>query len=548
MSLEEIKSTEYLYLNPPQLKAWLVNANKEFHILGRGLGKTSGILARKSTNNIFQMPRASGMNIGVSFAQQLTRTLPAMIGGWARMGYKRDVHYVIGKRPPVAWRWPEALEPPAKYDYYIHWYNGSGMHLGSQDVAGSTIGMNFQWLQGDEAKKLDVTQLNEETRPAMRGYREFFQHLPEYRSECFTTSMPIKADEKWILEEEKKMDKQLVQEILQLAVYQQNIFHEMQGATGARLQQLRTKYNNAEKALAMMRRQCVFYQEASSLENFAILGEDYFDDLRRSLPDIIFNTEILNLRNSAIEGCFYATFDVVRHTYRGKYHLGYLESLNYDLERIANVDCRQDADLFLDEPLHIAIDWGGHMNYLLVQQKIGIRRNFINEVWVKHPEHIDHLAEKFARYYFYHRNKDLFYRYDVTGDHKKDNSPLTSAEQFVKKLKEIDSRWNVRWQPKEVAPSHEHKFKVAYRAFQSDGSGDMPLIQINEDKCPNLIISILNAPLKDRMGRLEKDKSSEKKHEKIDPLHATHPTDALDIHLNQDFRKFVDPEDYYLGD
>jgi len=525
---------QYKYLNRPQLMAWLINARKEFHVLGRGTGKTSVILARRAINNIFTLPRASGLNIGDTYARQLSRTLPAMIGGWAALGYRRDVHYVIGRRPPPAWRWPDSLEPPVKYDYYISWYNGSGIHIGSQDVDGSTIGLNIQWIMGDEAKKLDRVQLDEETRPAMRGYLDRFGQFPEYRSECYTTSMPVKATERWILEMKKKMDPDLVEMILMMSMGL-----ETGKYTGADIPRMK-------KALAHLRRECLFYQEASSLENYAILGKEYFDDLRRSVADFSFETEILNLQPGSIDGAFYPTFDLNKHLYKGSYNISFLETLNYDLEKIKLLDCRQDADLFLDEPLRISIDWGGHMNYLLVEQKIGRRVNFINELYTKPPEHIDHLAERFARYYYYHRNKDLVYRYDRTGDDKKDNSDLTSAEQFIKKLLEVDSKWKIKWQEKRAAPTQHAKYHMGLQIFDEQMT-NLPIVRINEDKCENLLLSILNAPVKEIKGMLYKDKSSEKKPEKIDPLHATHASDAMDIHLNAEFRHLLEREDYYLG-
>jgi len=542
-------STEkFLYYNRPQLIAYLVSANKEYHILGRGTGKTSGILARKSVQNIFALPRASGVNIGSSFSQQLTRTLPSLIAGWEMLGYKRDVHYVIGRRPDKRLRWKDPLEPPIKRDYFFHWFNGSGMHLGSQDVDGSTIGMNVQWIQGDEAKKLNAQKLNEETRPAMRGYKHLFGNRSEYRSECYTTSMPMKASEKWILAEREKMDKEVVKLILQMELSVNGLKAKMIDCDERDFMLHKNKVIQLERALNELRKTCVFYQEASSLENFAILGKDYFDDLYRNLPPIIFDTEILNLRTNKIEGGFYPTFNIDLHTYRPSYHNTYLESLNYDLDLIKNIDCRQDGDCIGSEPLIIAIDWGGHMNYMSIAQEIGLDYRFINELWVKHPEHIDHLAEKFANYYLPHFNKDIIFLQDVTGDNIKDNSAETSAEQFMRKVKAINKGFNFIKKDREAAPTHEDKYKLGYRAFLRQDFG-YPRISINEDKCENLIISISNAPLKEDINKgIKKDKSSEKKWETIDPLHATHPSDTLDMHINHTWGSLIDTRGDYIGD
>jgi hypothetical protein len=528
-------NSEFKYLNRPQMLAYLVRANKEYHILGRGTGKSSIILAMRALDNVFAMKGASGLNISDTYSRLLSRTMPAMIGGWAANGYIRDKHYVIGRRAPAAWRWPDPLEPPVKYDYYIQWYNGSGIHIGSQDVDGSTIGLNIQWIMGDEAKKLNRVQLDEETRPAMRGYRHLFYKQPQYRSECYTTSMPVKADERWILDLKKQMDPDLVKLILEMSY----------GLEAQKFSEADAKRINS--ALIDLRSKCLFYQEASSLENFAILGQDYFDDLRRSIGDFTFETEILNLTPGTIDGAYYPSFDLNRHLYKGKYNITHLESLDFELDKIKNLDCRQDADLVGSLPLKIAIDWGGHLNYMSVMQRQGSTVRIINELWTKPPDHIDHLAEKFAKYYWYHRTKELIFRYDRTGDDSKDNSNLTSAEQFIKKVKEIDKSWDIKWQRKEAAPTQHAKYHLGIPVLD-EKEARLPVVRINEDKCEYLILSILNAPVKENSkGMLIKDKSSEKKWEKIDPLVATHASDAFDIHINAEFRHLVEPDDYYIG-
>lgn len=537
-----------LYRNTPQLKAMLVSANKSYHVLGRGVGKTSGILADSSSQNILQMPGLSGMNIGPTYSMQLTRTLPSLIAGWTMLGYKRDVHYVIGKRPPASWRWKDPFEAPVKYDYYIHWINGAGMHLGSQDIDGSTIGLNFQWIQGDEAKKLNVDKLNEEVRPAMRGYKHLFGHLPNYRSECYTTSMPVKATEKWILAEREKMNPELVNDILFVQLKINELQSKLLTCSVNQFGSINQEIKSLTKFVNELRRDCVFYQEASSLENYAILGKEYFDDLYRNLPPLLFDVEILNIRDSKISGGFYPTFDINKHTYPGAFHNTYLESLNYDLDKISNVDCRQDADLVDSEPLVIAIDWGAHMNFMSVAQHIGNKYRFINEVYVKHPEHIDHLAEKFAKYYLPHYNKDIIFLMDVTGDNKKENSSETNAEQFMNKVKSVSKSFRFIKRPRTAAPTHELKFKQCYFLLQGNRL-DLPQVLINEDKCAHLIVSVKDAPLKkDDQKGIQKDKSSEKRPDKIDPLDATHASDTFDIHVNHIAYVITQSSGEYIGD
>ena len=68
----------------------------------------------------------------------------------------------------------------------------------------------------------------------------------------------------------------------------------------------------------------------------------------------------------------------------------------------------------------------------------------------------------------------------------------------------------------------------------------MPTIQINENNCNDLIISLENAPAKagSRPNTIEKDKKSEKS-KTIAQQHATHFSDTFDIPLYWKYYKKV---------
>lgn len=83
---------------------------------------------------------------------------------------------------------------------------------------------------------------------------------------------------------------------------------------------------------------------------------------------------------------------------------------------------------------------------------------------------------------------------------------------------------------KGAAPTHLEKYQVLNTILREE-SPNIPVIRINEYNCPNTIISLENAAVKDGgTSGLHKDKSSERS-AVIKQQHATHLSDTVDIPL-----------------
>ena len=546
-----MQTDKKLYFNKPQILSALIQANEEYHILGRGTGKTSGILAHRSLHNFQIMHGSSGFNVAESYQQQLTRTLPSLVAGWQKLGFIRDIHFIVGKAPDKKWQriwnYKQPYEPPLSYDRYITTCFGSGLHLISQDVVGGSLGLNTDWGMGDEAKNLDYEQFSEETIPTMRANMQHFGHLAEHLSLVFTTSRPGKGKGKWLEDKLKEMDEDLISNILQARFFLDEKKREL--LISPLDQDLIELVHVVERNLNDLRKVCVFYQEASTLENIHALGIDYLKKMKRILPELLFDIEILNLKPGIIEGSYYPSFDIGKHTCKPQYNNTFLESFNYDLDALKNLDCRQDADLVASLPIRIAVDWGGHMNYLSVAQEQGIYYKFINEFYVKNPEGLEHLAVKFAKYYQHHRTKKLEFLYDHTGNTTQATGS-NHADDFIKALRKEDSSWTVEKLSEGAAPRHNDKYKMIYRCLLEQDRR-LQRVLIVEEKCKHLINSIVDAPLKEKEERgvstVTKDKSSERKPLTIDPLDATHASDTFDIHIGSRFRSLIEDDNYFIG-
>lgn len=518
-----MEKVNQIYYNRPQLHSLLVNANEEYHVLGRGTGKTTGILARKVRDNVLTMPGSSGICVGESYIQILTRTLPALVTGLRMLGLKPDLHFFVRRKPPQKWKWPSPIEPPLDPSHAVFFFNGTVMHLVSQDRKGTSNGINADWVIGDEAKLLDKQQFDDETLPTLRANRALFGKLHNHLSICFTTSMPTVAEDMWILKKEKEMQPERIELILRLHEEIQEL--KGNGTNASKLYKL-------ERELTELRKGGVLYQEADSFENVAILGEEYFAKMKRIMPAIIWNTEILNLRPDKIKGAFYPDLDLKRHCYEPRYNYeaverdyGTLQTTDYE----DNTTCKYDGHPYrTDEALRISVDWGGHINCMCVGQLKENTLWFLRNFHVLAPSTLDDLANKFCAYYSTHKRKEAHFSYDHTGNSVTANSQYTFAQQFANILKA--NGWNVQLVTKGAPPTHAEKHVIWSRVLR-EGNGEGLRVRFNRRACNFLLVSMLNTPLKQgtKWG-IEKDKSSERK-KKLPQEEATHYSDAADIML-----------------
>ncbi|MDR2085875.1 MAG: hypothetical protein LBP72_01750, partial [Dysgonamonadaceae bacterium] len=163
-----------VYFNPPQQEVMFTGAKTTVFVGGRRLGKTHGVAAPFFLRNLQRMPRSSGAFVVPSYRHGLTNTLPGTLNALESFGFKRDLHYYIGRKPPKTAGFEKPHIEPAEYEHVISFYNGSIAYLISQDRPGTSNSLTLDYLIIDEAKFIDFEKLKEETFPANGGYRGHF--------------------------------------------------------------------------------------------------------------------------------------------------------------------------------------------------------------------------------------------------------------------------------------------------------------------------------------------------------------------------------------
>lgn len=519
---------KYLHYNKPQLKAMALNANENYIVMGRGTGKSVGILAPHDARCLRMMPRGVGMMIGSNFRKMMTDLIPPYVAGLEMMGLKRDVDFVIGQSDiPKKKGWPEPYIAPEKDSrkFFLHTRYGSGIRFASQDRRVTMVGTEVDWIKGDEAKLLNFDRFKKEIIPTNRGRENLWGNLPEHHSIMFCTDkMFDRKGGDWIMGMKHRVDESLNTMIMQLQceiyrIEEQYISFELPDDIDKQLKELR-------RVLAEAQCHAIAFIEADSLDNVHALGWKTIYRWRRNLTAAEFDTAIMNRDKVKIDGGFYPNLDYDAHGYDAVDY-SRIDSANYDFEKIKQFSCLDDPDCILHQDLEISIDWGGHMNGLVVCQASDVEFRCINQLYVKPPDTYTQLAHKFCNYYHYHKTKTVYMWWDPSGNNARADSSQTYAEEFASILRH--QGWTVILKNTIQTNPHHHSKYLLWQFMLSEQDARFPRFKINRTNCDDVFTSMLNAPIKTGKNGFEKDKSSERKSSGILPEHATHFSDMVDL-------------------
>ena len=487
------------YFNDPQLYSLAMNTRDEVIVAGRGMGK-GAIQAGRLMTNFQGMPGSMGGFVSPSVKRCLTNILPSMLIHLERWGFKRDLHYVVGKRPWKALHWKSPIFTPANWENTISFYNGSVCNIISQDRAGTSNSMSLDYIIIDEAKFINFEQLKDETFQANRGNEQYFHNFPLHHGMTITSDMPVTKKGSWFLSYKDDMDKELVEAIEGL-VYAKWRAKRQQKAMPSQADAIQKKIDRIDAKLSFLRSKCLLYKEYTSIQNLALLGEEFIRRAKRDLPPLTFATSIMCKRIEISTDGFYGGMreDVNLYTAPNENVLN-LEALNDGA--IPN-DCRQDSDLDAQLPLIIAFDANANINWLVCGQvgkdgKLRVLKSF----FVKYERKIPELLDDFNDYYRYHRRRQVIFYYDATFV---GNSYGTHSEAFYRMIITGLRRkgWNVKSKYIGKPMNHILKNDLLNRMFRGRAHH---LVLINRDNNPDLLISITSAGVKNG----QKDKSGEK--------------------------------------
>lgn len=511
------------YLNRPQMIACAANTRVFAGKMGRRTGKSEGPGGYRTARPAYILKGSSGFISGKSFAKLLDHMLPGILSAWNRFGFEEERDYVVCKTPPNHFKKP--LMPPKRYDHYISFEWGSGIHLISFDHTSTSNALTTDWGLIDEAKQIDPERVRSELLKTMNGHRSIridehtqWGDRPEHLMLTILSDAYIgKHDYRWIDDYKKESctDEQLFKLLLLVQEFQ----------------------NTGDKALERyiweLQRQYTYYMEASTEENLAALGIDYFKMQYKNSNAIEFRTSILNEDVKEIDGGFYTLLDEAVHTYTAS-NYSRIETLGIsDYLKAGKKSCIYDTDLKSDLPIKLAVDYGSLHSWCVAQQKYANTYWTLKNFWCTSPNSFVDMINDFCDYYEPHKRKEVEL-YDDPGGHKKDTGQERDVDKVIQTLRKRG--WVVRHKnPKGNYILHRLKYRVWEKVLDERAKRDarFPKYKHNINNAYESYYSMSKAPVKLSKDGFEKDKASERD-ATLDQWKATHLSDCVDMPMCYD--------------
>ena len=519
-----------VYFNRPQLMAQLIAARTTVVVAGRRTGKTDSIAAPYVLKMMQRMPGSTGGIVVPTFKHGLTNTLPGLFAAWERWGFKKGIHYVVGRRPPKTFAKP--ITEPEEWEQCISFYNGSIAIILSQDRKGAANSLTLSWLLIDEAKFIDPVKLHQETLPANGGIKTHFSRHSFNHAMLILSDMPQSKKGSWFLEYEKDMKSErnlkIVRAIEAGVVEQWRLKQKILEMREKGIEPpayLRGHLRRLDANINKLRSIATYYREYSSVENVQLLGEQYLRDMKRDLTPLTFQTSIMCQKIGIARDGFYSSMKE-DHKYNDS-DFEYLDTIGFDFEPEA-MDCRADRDLDRYRPICIGMDYNANINWIVAGQpdeRLG-RLNVLKSFYVKYERKIPALVADFCQYYAHHRCKTIVFYYDTTA--LGSNYAVNSIDFRYTIINEFEKHgWHVVPVPLGNPMRHDEKYNLINRGFAGLNRLTPYFNRQNND---DLILAIQSAGVSRGRNGFKKDKSGEKLAETEDDRLElrTDGTDAFD--------------------
>jgi len=516
------QDTEIRYANWVKMVIDLVKPKNLVFIGGRGTAKSTDIIAERSIDICYEMPRAPFAFVADTYVNLMTNIVPAVMLGWERKKWfeynpKTNFgHFIVDKPPPEGW--PQPYIKTFDYKHTLSTFLGNKFFLISLDRASISAGISVVHHFIDETKYSREDRVSK-LFPTLRGDSLLYGNSPYFMGQTFCTDMPNPnmADEHdWILRLEKNMNKEQIVKIIQTALVVNEINIELVNArkdekdlkTITRIQKKLDKWTGR---LRKIRQGSTFFYVVSSFANADILTLNYFKNLFETLEFEEFKSSVLSIKATLEKGArFYGNlkpahfyYDSYNYTYYDQF--GLLDNIKQNSLGLKHIKH--------DQLLEAGFDAGNMMSMIFGQEQGKVYR-VIKELHVITPEWIRDLANKFLSFFEHHKRKTLHLYYDRSA-----NQYSKAKKDFASKLKrniEIyqngkNTGWNVvLMSVGQGNISHSEEFDLM-NELMSNRNKYLPELQIDAHECRNLKSSLEIAPvIKDSRGNIKKDKSSEK--------------------------------------
>lgn len=511
----------------------LIKPSSLYFFGGRGTAKSTEILAKRSIDVIYDMPRASFAFVSDTYVNLMTNIIPAILVGWeGRMKFMENYHFVVDQPPPPHWKKP--LIKTFSYKHTISTFNGCKFFLTSLDRPSANAGISVVHHFGDEAKYLQWDKLNK-LFPTLRGDHNLYGHSHYFMGQTFCSDMadPTVGESDWMLRMEEKMDKPRIQLILQTAMILNEInlefYQAQQDHVDERtLENIRRKKVRWEERLRKIRQDSTFFYIVSSFANADILTLKYFENLLSTLTFEEFKTAVLSIRKTLEKGARFYGALCDKHFYLDGYNYEYYDK--FGIRDNVTQTSEGLRHILHDHTLEGGFD-AGNMMSLVIGQEQGNTFRVLKGMYTLTPEWIRELGDKFITFFGPHKRKVLHLYHD-----RSTNAYRKSGRDFATQLKhdiEFDRNGNrTGWivQLMSVGQgniTHADEFNLM-NIMMGEKDKRLPRLLIDQFECKELKSQLEVTPVtKSSKGEIQKVKSGDKLIPSRLAMESTNFTDAF---------------------
>ena len=496
---------------------------------GRGVAKSTVILARRSERCVRLMPGAPLAIVANTYSNLVDNIMPAVQNGWKINGLIEGVHYIKGKRPPEEWRRRCSVIVDDYRHVYSFW-NGSVLFLGSLDNPSLLAGKSVAHLLFDETKYASDAKAAR-VMPILRGDAITYGRCHLYGGVTITTDMPdvTEGEYDWFFRYASEMNPERIIKIIQAAseLNRLNIKLLKLNRAGApdvkKIARLERKIAYYEEGLLKLRKGQTFFMNISSFVNIDILTVDYAKRLYNGALELHeFLKSVLGMRPGVRRDArFYVLFSD-KHKY-------------YDGTRSGEAAFSSDELRYLDKtrPLDGGMDFGNMLSFVIGQQDgkfYRVHKNF----YELPPGWFRELADQFLAFFSGHQCKTLNLYYDRAG-----NNFEKQGEDYASKIKEAIEKdatgrrtgWTVILKSRKQATIKQNAEFDFMHEFMRGDNKNLPALLVDALICPEMICSIEGAKAEVKYRGSQKLVAKVKKTEKLEakklPRLSTNFSDAF---------------------
>lgn len=491
---------------------WIDTTNLIF-IGGRGVAKSTVILARRSHRCVRLMPGAPVAIVANTYSNLVNNIMPAVQNGWKLLGLIEGVHYIKGKRPPEEWR-KRCSVIVDDYRHVYSFWNGSVIFLGSLDNPSLLAGKSVAHLLFDEAKYASDMRASR-VMPILRGDAITYGHCHLYGGVTITTDMPDVSDGEfdWFFRYASEMQPERIIRILQAAGelnrlrLKQVRENQKSRPDVGKIARIEKKIDYYLEGLLKLRKSQTFFMNISSFVNIDILTVDYAKRLYNgALEHHEFLKSVLGMRPGLRQDSrFYARFCEDHKYYNGT------------TSGEPAVSSSQLRFINSGEPLDGGMDFGNMLS-LVIGQRDGSCYRIHKNFYELPPHWMRELADQFLEFFAGHLNKTLYLFYDRSG-----NNLHRQGEDYAGKIKEAIEKdgngnrtgWNVVLMSRKQPTIKQHAEYDFMHELLGGQNKSLPALRVDALNCPEMISSIELAKAEVKYRGNQKIVNKVKKSEKL---------------------------------